>query len=413
MEKVKYQGLEPINKLTLSLGLFFVIAEFTYLEIKVGINISNMALAVIPALLVLSITRWLATPEMVKNRALALAFANGALVSFALATIFSVVVSELIPIPGYIIAGVTEESVKGFVITYLLRFWGVRYRPAQVLILGLSLGAGFAFSENMLYFTSARSAEKLGLMFIGRGLVTPFAHPLFTAIIAYAVGLWMSRPEFYGKKILLRGFALAAFIHSLYDWSTSFLSVLALSISVIALVFIELFLERSRRAENKVINKKAIPYIEFLPTIDREILLNLKERAKAQKFIAKESLSAFKSWIAIWRELILADSFNPELDMRHAYILLTDLKKDWSPGYQSARHFLLENIDLNLYRDFLLRGKEIISTYTDLSAELEVIDALLLHKSQPEQSSSALEDFNYKDQPGASKDDPFGLDLKE
>ena len=96
-------------------------------------------------------------------------------------------------------APVTEEATKGAFLVLLL--WWRRHELDGVLdgiVYAGMVGIGFAFTENILYLAAAYNGtdglgpggtEALTGTFIVRCLLSPFAHPLFTAFIGIGVGL--------------------------------------------------------------------------------------------------------------------------------------------------------------------------------------------------------------------------------
>src|SRR6185369_13390618 len=90
-----------------------------------------------------------------------------------------------------VLAPVTEEASKGLFLLLLL--WWRRAELDGVLdgiVYAGMVGVGFAFTENILYLASAYDGSgdlgpggvhALTGTFVVRCLVSPFAHPLFTA----------------------------------------------------------------------------------------------------------------------------------------------------------------------------------------------------------------------------------------
>jgi RsiW-degrading membrane proteinase PrsW (M82 family) len=86
-------------------------------------------------------------------------------------------------------APVVEESLKGLVLVWLL--WRRRQEldgPTDGIIYAAMVGIGFAMAENIGYYISALARPEvggvplLGVTFVFRGVLTPLAHPMFTAM---------------------------------------------------------------------------------------------------------------------------------------------------------------------------------------------------------------------------------------
>ncbi len=129
-----------------------------------------------------------------------------------------------------VIAPVTEEVTKG--VFLLLLLWWRRHELDGVLdgiVYAGMVGIGFAFTENLLYLAAAYdggpefgpggSAALTGT-FILRCLISPFAHPFFTAFTGIGVGLAISSRKGSVKLAApLCGLVLAIALHSIWNIS--------------------------------------------------------------------------------------------------------------------------------------------------------------------------------------------------
>ncbi|QIK77128.1 PrsW family intramembrane metalloprotease [Nocardioides piscis] len=129
------------------------------------------------------------------------------------------------------LAPVTEEATKGAFLILLL--WWRRHELDGILdgiVYAGMVGIGFAFTENILYLGAAyNGTDGLGPggttaltgTFILRCLVSPFAHPLFTAFIGIGVGVAVaSRSGAVRLLAPLVGYVLAVITHSMWNSST-------------------------------------------------------------------------------------------------------------------------------------------------------------------------------------------------
>ena len=132
-----------------------------------------------------------------------------------------------------VLAPVTEEATKGAFLLLLL--WWRRHELDGVLdgiVYAGMVGVGFAFTENILYLAAAYDGTDglgpggttaLTATFVLRCLISPFAHPFFTAFTGIGVGLAIaSRRPVVRVLAPLAGFVVAALLHS--AWNTSTLS---------------------------------------------------------------------------------------------------------------------------------------------------------------------------------------------
>ncbi|MGH4021777.1 MAG: PrsW family intramembrane metalloprotease [Pseudonocardiaceae bacterium] len=212
--------------------------------------------AMLPVGPVVAAFLWVDRWEPEPPRLLLMAFLWGASVSVLGALIVNqsaVVLGELAlgagggDLVGAVIsAPLAEEAFKGAFLLGLLWF---RRREFDGIVDGIVyaglVAAGFAFTENILYFGQAFYAGGLisaggGVLtvFILRGLLSPFAHPLFTAMIGLAIGA-AARSRNPAATILLpvAGYLSAVVLHALWNFSAG----VGLFLAVYPLIMVPLF----------------------------------------------------------------------------------------------------------------------------------------------------------------------------
>jgi RsiW-degrading membrane proteinase PrsW (M82 family) len=126
-----------------------------------------------------------------------------------------------------VVAPFVEEAAKGaavLIVAATRRHW---FRgPLDGLVLAATTAAGFAFTENILYIGRAfgegseqgDAARETAAMFLARGLLTPFAHPLFTASTGLALGLAVvARRRSHAVAIALAGYLVAVGLHAAWN----------------------------------------------------------------------------------------------------------------------------------------------------------------------------------------------------
>ncbi|MGC0418551.1 PrsW family intramembrane metalloprotease [Embleya sp. AB8] len=198
-------------------------------------------LALVPTPLVVSAIVWLGRVRPLPWKSLLFAFGwgscAGALVAL-LANSWSF--DKLMDLKGKedaellgltIVAPVVEECVKGLAV--LLLFLTVRGNFKGVLdglIPAAVSAAGFAFTENILYFgrefaASEDNGDGLGTTwgtFIARGIMSPFAHPLFTSMIGLGFGLSiLARTKAARILLPLGGYVCAIGLHASWNGSAT------------------------------------------------------------------------------------------------------------------------------------------------------------------------------------------------
>lgn len=161
--------------------------------------------------------------------------------------------SPSIAIPSFIIfVGMTEEFAKQIIVllgVVFVRVRGLRVRPVEFMIMGISSGLGFSALENISYVQKGIMNEVVHHLVgagvvtaLSRALYTPFLHTIFAGIAAYGVGLAAQRG---GKAwwAALGLWLLAASLHGFYDATISTHVVWALiAVAICYFLFLVLLL---------------------------------------------------------------------------------------------------------------------------------------------------------------------------
>ncbi|WP_261166111.1 PrsW family intramembrane metalloprotease [Microbacterium sp. Marseille-Q6965] len=120
-------------------------------------------------------------------------------------------------------APLLEEGWK--LLGILLVLWMARNAfdgPVDGIVYGMLVGAGFAFTENIQYFVIALYSGGIGGLaenFFMRGVMSPFAHAMFTG----AIGLMIGLARRGGRSVplfALLGYVLGVALHALWNASS-------------------------------------------------------------------------------------------------------------------------------------------------------------------------------------------------
>lgn len=135
-------------------------------------------------------------------------------------------------------APIVEEAAKalGVLLLYVearRAFSG----PIDGIVYGALVGAGFAFTENVLYFAGSfleGGIAQVSATFFLRAILSPFAHVMFTALTGFAIGLAARRSAPAGGALrnALIGMVVAIALHALWNGSAMLFDFFPLYVSV-------------------------------------------------------------------------------------------------------------------------------------------------------------------------------------
>jgi protease PrsW len=190
--------------------------------LSVWVTPASLLLGLVPLAIVLPTLAWLdrAEPEPMQARLHAILWGGtvAVLVSAIVNSIVVVAVSETVA--AVVSAPLIEEATKGLGV-----WWAFRRRDIDGLSDGLVyagwVGIGFAVVEDIQYFLVAADDGLLAETFVLRALLTPFAHPLFTAWVGLAIGYAVSQGR-SPRRYAMGGYLLAVGLHASWNGSIVF-----------------------------------------------------------------------------------------------------------------------------------------------------------------------------------------------
>ncbi|MEV8442338.1 PrsW family intramembrane metalloprotease [Actinosynnema sp. NPDC051121] len=205
-------------------------------ETGAGAILVGAVAALVPVVVVVGAFLWVGRWEPEPARSLLLAFFWGACGATAISAVLNqvaYVLGEAVLAGGstfvaVVAAPVVEEAAKAaFAGVLFLRRRQEFGGPVDGVVYAGIAAAGFAFTENVYYFARVFADTGLGdlssglaAVFVLRGALSPFAHPLFTVMVGIGIGVAATT----GSKRLrvaapLLGYLGATGLHSL--WNTS------------------------------------------------------------------------------------------------------------------------------------------------------------------------------------------------
>lgn len=214
----------------------------------------------------------------------------------------------------YIFIALTEEFIKYYVVGKLdKRNPELITTINDALKLGIAAGLGFAFAENIKYFSDytslgiGTSYRGLITLFIGRTFITTIAHTMFTCIFTYYYGISkfakdfldfeklqgkLVKPEDYEKfrkKYIFKGLFLSMVTHAIFNLSLELPSIInsssipvqtlrnisqlsAIGLVVMMVIYVSYLLQRKTGNLTFILADK---YRSSMAAKDEEVILEL------------------------------------------------------------------------------------------------------------------------------------------
>jgi RsiW-degrading membrane proteinase PrsW (M82 family) len=154
--------------------------------------------------------------------ALAGVFAWGALFATGVSAVINTVNSQLFgPFFGTAVsAPIFEEATKGMAILGMVIFLRREFDGVvDGIIYGTFAAIGFAATENVIYYTRfGGSPDGLTQIFVLRGVLTPYLHPLFTSMTGIGFGLAREHGAAWAKVVFpVGGYFAGVFLHAWWN----------------------------------------------------------------------------------------------------------------------------------------------------------------------------------------------------
>jgi len=230
----------------------FLVLPFVLESTGPGGFVVGFIASLLPLSAVLLAVRYIDRWEPEPKRLLFFAFAWGALVSISVTMLIQPFFSLAAgPASGLdyrtfavtVQAPVVEEFAKSLGLLLLLLFARKQFDgPVDGVVFAFTIAGGFAFTENILYFgraiaESSTPGADLAVVFFLRGVMSPFAHAIFTGttglVLGFAARRWHSGLAFLAFPV---GLAPAMLLHS--GWNSMGQNFLAQYIMVQVPIFL-------------------------------------------------------------------------------------------------------------------------------------------------------------------------------
>lgn len=284
---------------------------FTLLIIAGGLGprafVLGALLAVVPVPVYVALALWVDRFEPEPPRTLAQTFAWGATVAVLLSLVINIAAEatardwmgeRAADVFGAIVsAPVVEELSKGLALLFLYRELRDEFDDVvDGVVYAAMVGLGFAMMENVQYYGTAfrEGGSSSVVTFAIRGMMAPFAHPLFTAM--FGIGLGYTREKARSARRFwapAAGLGAAIGLHALWNLATerdAWFMALYFAVMVPAFVGILVIVYLSLRREGRVVREHLAALVDdgVLDAEQLERLCVVRSRLRA-------------SWDA-WRE---------------------------------------------------------------------------------------------------------------
>ncbi|CAN5474541.1 hypothetical protein BH09ACT4_BH09ACT4_22600 [soil metagenome] len=264
-------ALATIGLIIVTIAIVLIAAYFM-LALGPTLTFVGGLLALIPLAIVLFAIRWIDRWEPEPRTALIFAFLWGAGVAVLIALVTDYNISNQISAGGGAANGtifaqtvfqapIVEEFAKGFGVL-LIFIVGRRFfdGPVDGIVYAATVAGGFAFTENIQYF-GLQIAEaggvdgSVGEIFFVRGILSPFAHVMFTSMTGLLIGLAARRGSILlSIGAFLVGLIPAILLHMFWNGALFFVYdfygyYLIVQVPLFALAVLGVFLLRRREAK--------------------------------------------------------------------------------------------------------------------------------------------------------------------
>jgi RsiW-degrading membrane proteinase PrsW (M82 family) len=260
----------------------------------------SVALAAVSVPLLILVVLWLDRYEPEPRRYLVAALVWGGTVAAALGVALSLLAARLTGADdatlAVVWAPVTEEFGKGLFLVLV-----VAWRRHQMhglldgIVYAALTGIGFAFTENILYYMAGLlegGVPTVTATFVLRGIVGPFAHPLFTSAIGVGIGIAVASRSVTVRVLApLVGYLVAVGLHALWNGSVvvggiqGFLAAYLLAMLPVLLLLI-LLAVWARRREARMLTTALLQAAQmgWIDVAEIPWVAKMSQRVSARKY---------------------------------------------------------------------------------------------------------------------------------
>ncbi len=217
----------------------------TFLGAEAAIVGALLALVPLGAVLVAIriVDRWEPEPRSLVVFALAWGASAAVALSLLVDAAIATLVGDIGAASAVVQAPIVEEIAKGLGILIVFAVGRRAFDgPVDGVVYGALVGAGFAFTENIVYFATSvieGGAAEATMTFFLRGILSPFAHVMFTAVTGFALGIAARRGAAGSAAVAFAwGAAGAMLLHGLWNASAVYGDFIGLYVTLQVPLFV-------------------------------------------------------------------------------------------------------------------------------------------------------------------------------
>jgi len=195
----------------------------------------GLLMAAVPVPFYVAFALWVDRFESEPSWLLAVTFIWGAAIAVFFSLLFNWVGSGIFAVlagdasastyTAVLVAPLVEELTKGAALILLFAWKRDEFdNVTDGIVYASMVGLGFAMTENVQYYGQA-VAEHTGAtgVFVLRGIMGPFSHPLFTSMTGIGLGLARESDKRWVKNVApLIGISVAILLHSIWNLAATF-----------------------------------------------------------------------------------------------------------------------------------------------------------------------------------------------
>jgi RsiW-degrading membrane proteinase PrsW (M82 family) len=261
-------GVNVRTAVRLAGALTVIVLFIFWLDLGTHAFAAGLLLAILPVPVYITLALWLDRYDPEPARLLVKSFTWGAIV----AVFFAMIVNEWVAfitgseaVSAMVAAPFGEEVMKATALLLLFHFQRHDFdNVTDGVVYATMVGLGFATTENVYYYGSAFLDGQTETVFLLRGAVSPFAHPLFTSMTGIGIGLSRESSDDAVQAFApVLGLAMAIALHAIWNTSVQANAFFPVYLATMVPAFLAVLyvVTRSQRREERILRAFLRPHV--------------------------------------------------------------------------------------------------------------------------------------------------------